>query len=153
MSHAEQCLSAILQTGRGVFKGVRMNKHINSLLDHMPAGVFVFHLRPNLLHVAKFYGRIRLIRASKFSVLKSVEIVIWVTAVTPTDRPKSVHNRCVIEVFVAFFMLSRCFLDFSVRVGAFVIGLSQISSFCLLWVCYTIPFGFSLSLAHSGLNF
>ena len=26
-------------------------------------------------------------------------------------------------------MLSRCFLDFSVRVGAFVIGLSQISSF------------------------
>ena len=26
-------------------------------------------------------------------------------------------------------MLSRCFLDFSVSVGAFVIGLSQISSF------------------------
>ena len=26
-------------------------------------------------------------------------------------------------------MLSRCFLDFSVGVGAFVIGLSQISSF------------------------
>ena len=28
-------------------------------------------------------------------------------------------------------MLSRCFLDFSVGVGAFVIGLSQISSFSL----------------------
>ena len=28
-------------------------------------------------------------------------------------------------------MLSRCFLDFSVVVGAFVIGLSQISSFSL----------------------
>ena len=28
---------------------------------------------------------------------------------------------------MAFFMLSRCFLDFSVGVGAFVIGLSQIS--------------------------
>ena len=26
-------------------------------------------------------------------------------------------------------MLSRCFLDFSVSVGAFVIGLNQISSF------------------------
>ena len=52
-----------------------------------------------------------------------------VTAVIPTDRPKSVRNRCVIKVLVAFFMLSRCFLDFSVGVGAFVIGLSQISSF------------------------
>ena len=53
----------------------------------------------------------------------------WVTAVTPTDRPKSVRNRCVIEVFGGVFMLSRCFLDFSVGVGAFVIGLSQNSSF------------------------
>ena len=48
---------------------------------------------------------------------------------TPTDRPKSVCNRCVIEVLVAFFVLSRCFLDVSVGVGAFVIELSQISSF------------------------
>ena len=50
------------------------------------------------------------------------------TVVTPTDRPKSARNHCVI----AFFMLSRCFLDFSLVVGAFVIGLSQISSFFLL---------------------
>ena len=48
--------------------------------------------------------------------------------VTPTDRPKSVHNRCVIEVFGGVFVLSRSFLDFSVGVGAFVIALSQISS-------------------------
>ena len=50
--------------------------------------------------------------------------------VTPT---KSVRNRCVIEVFggVFFCVLSRCFLDFSVGVGAFVIGLGHISSFCL----------------------
>ena len=49
------------------------------------------------------------------------------TAVTPTDCPKSVRNRCVIDVFGSiFFMLSRFF---SVGVGAFVIGLSQISSF------------------------
>ena len=53
-----------------------------------------------------------------------------VTAATPTDRLKSVRNRCVIEVFGGvFFMLSHCFLDFSVGVGAFVIGLGRISSF------------------------
>ena len=49
--------------------------------------------------------------------------------VTPTDRHKSVRNRCVIEVFGGVFVLSRCFLDFSLGVGVFVIGLSQISSF------------------------
>ena len=48
----------------------------------------------------------------------------WVAIVTQTDRPKSVRNRCVIEVFVAF-----CVVTFSVGVGAFVIGMSQISSF------------------------
>ena len=53
----------------------------------------------------------------------------WVTVVTPTDRPKSVRNRCVIELFVTLFVLSLCPFDISVGVGAFVIGLSQISSF------------------------
>ena len=52
-----------------------------------------------------------------------------VTAVTPTDRSKSVRNRYVIEVCEGVFMLLQCFMDFSVSVGAFVIGLSQISSF------------------------
>ena len=52
----------------------------------------------------------------------------WVTVVTTTDRPKSVRNRCVIEVFGGGFALSRCFLDFSVGVGDFVIGLGLISS-------------------------
>ena len=51
------------------------------------------------------------------------------TAVTPTDRPKSVRNSCVIKVFGGVFMLSRWFLDCSVGVGGFVTGLSQISSF------------------------
>ena len=41
------------------------------------------------------------------------------TAVTPTDRPKSVHNSCVIKVFGGVFMLSRCFMDCSVGVGGF----------------------------------
>ena len=46
-----------------------------------------------------------------------------------TDRPKSVHNRCVIEVVDGVCVLSRCFLAFSVGIVVFVIGLSQISSF------------------------
>ena len=41
------------------------------------------------------------------------------TAVTPTDRPKSVRNSCVIKVFGGVFMLSRCFSDCSVGVGVF----------------------------------
>ena len=49
--------------------------------------------------------------------------------ITPTDRPKSVRNRCVIEVFGGVFFVVTCFLDFSVGVGAFVMGLSQIASF------------------------
>ena len=53
----------------------------------------------------------------------------WIAVVTPNDRPKSVRNRCVIELFVALFVLSLCPFDNSVAVGAYVIGLSQISSF------------------------
>ena len=46
----------------------------------------------------------------------------------PTDRPKSVCNRCVIEVFGGVYVVTLL-LDFSVSVGASVIGMSQISSF------------------------
>ena len=49
--------------------------------------------------------------------------------VIATGRPKLVRNLCVIEVFGGVFVLSLCFLGFSVGVGAFVIGLSLISSF------------------------
>ena len=56
----------------------------------------------------------------------------WVAIITPTDRPKSVRNRFVIEDFGGGFMLSRCFLDCSVDVGAFVIGPSQIFFFFFL---------------------
>ena len=33
----------------------------------------------------------------------------WMTVVTPTDRHKSVRNRCVIEVFGGVFVLSITF--------------------------------------------
>ena len=72
----------------------------------------------------------RLLRlVGRLSARKPVIHTSWVTAVTPTDRPKSVRNSCVIKVFGGVFMLSRCFLDCSVGVGVFVTGLSQISSF------------------------
>ena len=48
----------------------------------------------------------------------------WVALVTPTDRPKSTRNRCVIDIFDGVFMLTLLFLEFSVGVRAFVIGLS-----------------------------
>ena len=49
-----------------------------------------------------------------------------VTRSTQTDRPQSVRNRCN-RIFCWRFFLSRCFLDFSVGVGAFVIRVSHIS--------------------------
>ena len=53
----------------------------------------------------------------------------WVAVATPTDRPKSVCNHCVIIVFGVFFCVVRLLLDLSLGVGAFVMGFSQISSF------------------------
>ena len=52
--------------------------------------------------------------------------------VTPTDRPKSVSNRCFIELIVPLFVLSLCNFIISFGTGATVLGLSQISSFLSL---------------------
>ena len=49
-----------------------------------------------------------------------------------TGTPDKIISKlwAVLQVFLwRFFMLLRCFLNFSVGVGAFVIGISQISSF------------------------
>ena len=67
--------------------------------------------------------------SGKVGPVNQVNHTSWVAVVTPTDRPKSVRNLCVIELFVALFVLSLCPYDISVGVWAFVIGLSQISSF------------------------
>ena len=69
--------------------------------------------------------------SGKVGPVNQVNHTSWVAVVTPTDRPKSVRNRCVIELFMALFVLSLCPFGISVGVGAFVIGLSQISSFPL----------------------
>ena len=49
--------------------------------------------------------------------------------VTPTDRPKSVRNRCVIEVFGGVCVCCPLVFEFSVGIGGFVIRLGQISFF------------------------
>ena len=50
------------------------------------------------------------------------------SVVTPTDRPKSARNRCVIEVLGGV-VLPRSFLELSVSVRVFVTELMQVSSF------------------------
>ena len=67
--------------------------------------------------------------SGKVGPVNQVNHTSWVAVVTSTDRPKSVRNRCVIKLFVALFVLSLCPFGISVGVGAFVIRLSQISSF------------------------
>ena len=46
------------------------------------------------------------------SIVNRFDPTNWVAVVTPTDRPKSVRNRCVLEVFDDVFVLSHCFLMF-----------------------------------------
>ena len=66
----------------------------------------------------------RLLRGVGRWARKSVNHTSWVAG-----RPKSVRNRCLIELFVALFVLSLCPFDISDGVGAFFIGLGKISSF------------------------
>ena len=67
----------------------------------------------------------RLLRLVGRWARKLVNHTSWVALVTPTDRPKSTRNRCLIELVCVV----TCPSDISVGVGAFVIGLGQISSF------------------------
>ena len=57
--------------------------------------------------------------------------------VTPTDHPKSVHNRCVIEVFVAFLCCPLVF-EFSVGKGfsSKVLSFLFVSFVCWLSIFY-----------------
>ena len=48
---------------------------------------------------------------------KPVNHTSWVTVVTPTDRPKSVRNRCLIELFCGVVCVVTCPFDISVGVG------------------------------------
>ena len=61
--------------------------------------------------------------------LNQLNHTIWVAVVIPTDRPKSVRNRCLIELICGVVCCCHCPFDISVGVGVFVIGLGHISSF------------------------
>ena len=52
---------------------------------------------------------------------------------TLTDRPKSISNRCVIEVSLALLCCHVSFLDLFVDLVAIAFGLSHISSFFSLY--------------------
>ena len=67
--------------------------------------------------------------SGKVGPVNQINHTSWVAVVTPTDHPKSVRNHCVIDLFVALFVLSLCPFDISTGVEVFVIGLIQISSF------------------------
>ena len=79
--------------------------------------------------------------------------------VTPTDRPKSVRNRCVIEVFGGVCVCCPLVFEFSVGIGGFVIGLGQISFFFSSknsLECLRLKLNFkeySLNLKNNALNF
>ena len=69
-------------------------------------------------------------RFRSFQVGPSEVLALLTTPVGWLLLPQlSVRNRCVIEVFGVVFVLSCCFLDFPVGVGAFVMWRCQISSF------------------------
>ena len=68
---------------------------------------------------------------------KPVNHTSRVALVTPTDRPKSVRNRCLIELFCGVVCVVTCPFDISVGVGAFVIELGQISSFLSTFILFS----------------
>ena len=71
----------------------------------------------------------RLLRLVGRWARKPVNHTSWVAVVIPNDRPKSVRNRCLIELFCGVVCVVTYPSNISVGVGAFVIGLGQISSF------------------------
>ena len=71
------------------------------------------------------------------------------TFVTPTYRHKLVRSRCESNSFGNFLVMSCCFFDFAVGVGAFVIGLIQI--FSLFSNCQLFHiFKFNIGLTYYG---
>ena len=72
----------------------------------------------------------RLLRlVKKLGSRKQVLPTIWLAIVTLTDRSKVGPQSLCNPTFGGVFVLSRFFLDFYLSVGAFVLGLTQISFF------------------------
>ena len=82
----------------------------------------------NFLNVRPFDYTAFVVMGEGWVSVKRVNHTSWMTAVTPTDRPKSIRNRCVIEVFGGVLCCPLVF-EFSVGIRVFFIGLSQIYLF------------------------
>ena len=96
---------------------------------------FVVYIRRfihKFLNVCPFYYT-AVAGSGKVGPVNQVNHTSWVDVVTPTDRPKSVLNRCVIETFVALFVLSLCPFDrgfyHRTKPDLFLFLLSSLSSF------------------------
>ena len=111
-----------VQTGTG--PSVRKSKR--KLSYKMPWRYDKFFSR-NVLWMFIYFGYFRI--QIMTGPVNQVNHNSWVAVVTPTDRPKSVRNCCLIELFCGVVCVVTCPFDISVGVGAFVIGLGQISSF------------------------
>ena len=129
----------------GRYTDLRINYEVYlSQSLHDSIGVWVNTLTPSIdatfpkLETMEPEWTLRLLRGVGRWARKPVNHTSWVAVVTPTDRPKSVRNCCLIELFVALFVLLLCPFDISVGIGAFVIGLGQISSFLSLLPTLTL---------------
>ena len=92
-----------------------------------PLNVFKCYMFTTLMSLVLDYTAVAV--SGKVGPVKPINHTSLVAAITQTDRPKSVRIRCVIKLFLALFVLSLCPFDISVGEGAFLIRLSQISSF------------------------
>ena len=103
--------------------------HLKYLLNDK----FIYNLHVTVKEYLRVFSldHIAVAMSWKVGPVKLVNHTSWVAIVTPTDRPKSVRNCCVIELFgnVSHLLLSFFPFDISAGVGAFVIGLNQISFF------------------------
>ena len=86
---------------------------------------------PPGIYIRKSFHFVRRMLLQKSENMRKAEETNLYKCTTEFSPPVQVntHTRCVIKVIGGVFVLSRCFFDFSVDVGACVIGLSQIFSF------------------------
>ena len=85
------------------------------------SSVFMSMIIYKFLNVCPFYYTAFVV-SGKFGIpYTGFNHTNWVAVVTSTDRPKSVRNRYIIEIFGGVFCCHFTFFEFSVGVKAFVI--------------------------------
>ena len=83
-----------------------------------------------------------------WSVLFLFNHTSLVAVVTPTDHPKSVRNRCIIDVFGGVFVLSLCFFELSLGVIKKRLLLSLYTILNRIWLTIWTIFAFRLLNPH-----